>query len=74
MRLTANQAAQEIQKQFGGELMPEWRMRRVIDALAASLTIELIGRYRTIPSEELPIVATELQPMELIPRELAAAS
>lgn len=76
MRLTVNQAALEIQKQFGGDLQPDWRMRRVLDALddANLISIERTVNYRTITSEEIPIVAAELKRRGLIPDLSLAAS
>ncbi len=60
-RLTISQVAASIQQTTGAPC-PTWKVRRVMDSLAAqgAIHIERIGAYRTIGSGEVQRVADEI--------------
>lgn len=70
MLLTVNQAAVKIHEEFGGELVAEWRMRRVFDSIDDKRRFKLIKRInnvRLIDEKKLPIVVSELRELGLLP-------
>jgi len=76
MMLTVNQAAREIHSQYGGNVIPEYTMRRAVDVLVAEgkLTIERghTGARMLNPKQLKPIVAY-FRERNLLP-EVASAS
>jgi len=63
IRLTVREAAQAIQRQFGGPLCPDWALRRIVDELDADGHIDLhrVGLYRAVASDDLSLIANELR-------------
>lgn len=63
LRLTIRETAESIQRQFGGKLVPDWKLRRVVDAMetADTLSIQRVGPYRTIADTDVATVADELR-------------
>ena len=63
VRLTIRETAESIQRQYGGRLIPEWKLRRTVDALesADSLGVQRIGMYRTVSADDVGIVAQEMR-------------
>ena len=68
IRLTIKESAASIHRQFGGRLVPDWRLRRLVDVLENQGTLEVqrIGTYRTISADDLGILAGELQRLGLL--------
>lgn len=62
LRLTARDIGDSIHHQYGGTLVPDWKLRRVIDSLESQHLVEVqrIGNYRTITSEDVCVVADAL--------------
>ena len=62
LRLTIREAASSINRQFGGRLVPDWKLRRVVDALesSGSLDVQRIGTYRTVAANDVAVIAAEL--------------
>ena len=63
LRLTIRETAESIQRQFGGKQVPDWKLRRVVDAMEAAdtLSVQRIGTYRTIADTDVRIIADELR-------------
>ena len=63
IRLTVREAAQAIQRQFGGLLCPDWALRRIVDDMDAAglITVQRAGLYRTIASDDLLPIVEELK-------------
>lgn len=74
MRLTNTETAETIQRQYGGELVPVWKMRRIFDDLSARGLIDLqrVGIYRTIGYSDVWAVADELRRIGWLPAVEAA--
>lgn len=62
IRLTTAEAAAAIQRQYG-HVVPDWRMRRVIDAMGQEerLDVQRMGNYRTVPGDQLGLIVAELE-------------
>ena len=71
MRLTITEVAKSIQRQFGGERVPDWKMRRIVDSLdsANAISIQRVGVYRTVAPEDVLAVANELRRIGRLPQE-----
>lgn len=63
IRLTIKESAGSIQRQFGGRLVPDWKLRRVVDILEdqGSIDVQRVGTYRTIAGSDVAILANELR-------------
>ena len=63
IRLTIRETAESIQRQYGGRLIPEWKLRRIVDLLESQdlLDVQRIGMYRTVSANDVGIVADELR-------------
>lgn len=74
-RLTIRESAETIQRRFGGRLLPEWRVRRVVDSLEAtnSLNVHRFGRYRTVSADDIEIIVTELHRLGCLESEAVRA-
>ncbi|WP_373653382.1 hypothetical protein [Schlesneria sp. DSM 10557] len=70
MRLTITDVAATIHSRHGGELIPAWKMRRVVDALDArnAIDIQRVGVYRTLALEDVDTVANELRRLNWLPQ------
>ena len=62
-RLTISKAAQSIQERFGGPLCPDWAFRRIVDDMGAAgqITVQRVGLYRTVATDDLSLIADELR-------------
>ena len=62
IRLTMRDVAESIQRQYGGEIVPDWKIRRVVDALESDdkIVVQRVGRYRTVSDKDVGTIATEL--------------
>ena len=60
---------ESIQRQFGGSLIPDWKLRRVVDSLeeSDSLNVQRVGRYRTVSADHLGIIVEELRRLAWLP-------
>ncbi len=67
-RITTGEARREVARLNGEPPVPDWRMRRTLDALAIAgkITLERIGQYRTISDADVPTVADELKQLRCI--------
>lgn len=76
MRLTITDVAASIQRQYGGEIIPPWKMRRVIDDLDScnAIDIQRVGVYRTIGVDDVQIVADELRRLGWLNGEAVSCS
>ncbi len=63
IRLTIREVGEQIQQRFGGNRIPDWKLRRVIDSLEESdlLNVQRVARYRTISADHLEVIADELR-------------
>ena len=63
VRLTTREVGESIHRQFGGRLVPDWKLRRVVDSLESQDTLEVqrIGNYRTITTDGVVVLADELR-------------
>lgn len=66
IRLTIRELGESIQRQFGGTLIPDWKLRRVVDALdeGETLSVQRVGRYRTVSADHVAIIADELRRLD----------
>ena len=66
VRLTIRELDESIQRQFGGTLVPDWKLRRVVDALedAETLDVQRVGRYRTVSTDHVGIIADALRRLD----------
>ncbi len=66
IRLTIRELGESIQRQFGGRLIPDWKLRRVVDALedADALNVQRVGRYRTVSANHVGTVADALRRLD----------
>lgn len=73
IRLTIREAAESIQRQFGGSLCPDWALRRIVDELDAGGRIDphRAGLYRTVASDDLSRIANELRRLGRLENEVA---
>ena len=73
IRLTVREAAQAIQRQFGGPLCPDWALRRIVDGMgeAGLITVQRVGQYRTVLPEDLSPIAEELRRLGRLESEVA---
>lgn len=71
VRLTIRETAESIQRQFGGKLVPDWKLRRVVDLMEAAdtLVVQRVGMYRTIADADVQAVADELRRVGWLPIE-----
>ncbi|WP_010587886.1 hypothetical protein [Schlesneria paludicola] len=76
MRLTITEVAESIHRQHGGEIVPAWKMRRVIDSLDTNdaISIQRVGIYRTVAESDVAIIAAELQRLGWLAPESEAAT
>jgi hypothetical protein len=63
IRLTIREAAAAVQRQHGGRVVPDWKLRRVVDCMevADQIEVQRVGTYRTISSDDIGKIADELQ-------------
>lgn len=63
IRLTIRETAESIQRLYGGRLIPDWKLRRIVDSLESqdALDVQRIGMYRTVSADDVGIVANELR-------------
>jgi hypothetical protein len=63
LRLTIRETAAAVQRQYGGKLVPDWKLRRIVDAMETrdALQVQRIGPYRTIADVDVAKIATELE-------------
>ena len=73
IRLTIRETAESIQRLYGGRLIPDWKLRRIVDSLESkdSLDVQRIGMYRTVLADDVGIVANELRRMDWLESEAA---
>ena len=73
VRLTIRETAESIQRLYGGRLIPDWKLRRIVDSLESndSLDVQRIGMYRTVSADDVGIVANELRRMDWLESEVA---
>ena len=66
IRLTIRELGESIQRQFGGRLIPDWKLRRVVDDLeqADTLNVQRVGRYRTVSAADVETIADELRRLD----------
>ena len=66
IRLTIRELGESIQRQFGGRLIPDWKLRRVVDDLERSdaLDVQRVGRYRTVSADRVGTIADELRRLD----------
>jgi hypothetical protein len=71
---TITHVAESIAQRYGVEI-PDWRLRRVLDALhsAGTITVTRVGRYRTIDSGDIAHVVAELRRLHCLPETEAAS-
>jgi len=74
VRLTTRETSLAIQRQYGGKLIPEWKMRRVVDDLEARdiISVQRAGAYRTIADSDLQVIANELRRIGRLAIEVTA--
>jgi hypothetical protein len=74
LRLTIRETAQAIQRQFGGALVPDWKLRRVVDAMESTdaISVQRVGTYRTIADSDVSIIASQLQQLGWIRTEVSS--
>lgn len=67
--LTTKQAADEIQRQYGGELVPDWKMRRTVDAMgqAGTIVVQRVQLYRMVDAGDISKIADELRQCGRLP-------
>lgn len=72
--LTTREISESIKRQYGGSVIPGWKLRRIIDDLDARnlLTVQRIGPYRAVAGSDIPIIAEELRRLCWLPSEVAA--
>jgi hypothetical protein len=60
IRLTITELAASIERQYGTKI-PNWKLRRVLDSMESSRTIDLqrVAKYRTVCGDDVGIVASE---------------
>ncbi len=63
IRLSIRETAESIHRLYGGRLVPDWKLRRIVDSLesAESLDVQRIGQYRTVSVDDVCIIANELR-------------
>lgn len=63
VRLTIREVGESIHRQHGGPLVPDWKLRRVVDGLESSgeLDVQRVGMYRTVSSDDISKIAVALQ-------------
>lgn len=63
VRLTTRKAGESVHRQYGGTLVPDWKLRRVVDSLESQekLDVQRIGNYRTIAADGVVVLADELR-------------
>lgn len=68
LRLTTTEATAAILRQYGHKV-PDWRMRRVVDAMesAERLDVQRMGNYRTVSANDLALIVDELRSMGCLP-------
>lgn len=73
IRLSIRETAESIQRLYGGHIVPDWKLRRIVDALDSrdSLDVQRIGMYRTISADDVGIVADELHRVGWLKREVS---
>ena len=62
IRLTMRDVAESIQRRYGGVIVPDWKIRRVVDDLEQDdmIVVQRVGRYRTVSDNDIKTIATEL--------------
>lgn len=63
VRLTIREVGESIHRQYGGPLVPDWKLRRVVDGLESSgdLDVPRVGMYRTVSANDVCKIAVALQ-------------
>lgn len=63
VRLTVREIGESILRQHGGPMVPDWKLRRVVDGLESSgeLDVQRVGLYRTVSANDVNKVAVSLQ-------------
>jgi len=76
VRLTIREASESICRQFGGKQVPDWKLRRVVDAMesAGLLDVQRVGSYRTVADTDLALIAGQLEKIGWLRREVATCS
>lgn len=71
VRLTIREVAESIKRQYGGSQIPDWKVRRVVDSLDASgtLNVQRVASYRTVSGDDVGIIAAELQRLGRLPKK-----
>jgi hypothetical protein len=69
IRLTIRESAEAIQRRCGGHVVPDWKMRRVVDALESTerLDVQRVGMYRTIAADDITVIVEELRRIAWLP-------
>lgn len=69
VRLTITELVASIKRQFETTI-PVWKMRRVVDSLeeSGSLDVQRVANYRTIEGDDVGKVAAELQRLGWLPK------
>lgn len=75
LRLTIREAAESLQRQYGGKILPDWKLRRLVDSMesAGSLDVQRVGNYRTVSSDDIGTIFAELQRMGWLDNQGAVA-
>ena len=73
IRLTITEAAASIKRRFGTTI-PVWKMRRVIDSMESTGTLDVqrVANYRTISGDDVGAIASELQRLGWLESEVAS--
>ena len=75
IRLSIRETAESIQRLYGGRLVPDWKLRRIVDSLESSdsLDVQRIGQYRTVSADDVGIIANELRRLGWLESEAVRA-
>lgn len=76
LRLTIREAAEAIARQFNAAVVPDWKLRRVVDSLFERdlLDLQRVGPYRTIDADDVPSIAAELESLGWLKRKQQPAA
>ncbi len=75
IRLSIHETAESLQRRYGGRLVPDWKLRRIVDLLVTHdlLDVQRIGLYRTVSANDVSIIADELRRLGWLESEAVRA-